>query len=187
MFTDIELRDFVIVGIDPGISNMGMSAISVSPDLTTINYIHADTSHGDKAILDVPSTYTVDARFTKLLYHSNNLTKWLLKYRPSYISYEEPFIHGTRPTAYGALVESVSYIKSTSFNFNPNINIYGYTPLNIKKTVHTESFKGKGFVLDALNNINEIKNQMVPGLDEHSIDAIAIAYTHLVYLRKIYM
>lgn len=186
MFNEIKLENFVIVGIDPGISHMGLSAMSVTPDLSKVTSIYAKTIHGDDADLDIPSSSFIDDRFCKILHHDRSLTRWIKMYKPSYVIYERPFIHGSRPTAYGALVESICCIKNAVYKCSPFIDIHEYTPLTIKKSVSAHNFKGKEFMTEALVNIPEIynliRNQM-SNLDEHSIDSIAIAYTHLKNLR----
>lgn len=186
MFLNIELNDFTIMGVDPGISHMGLSAIVVSPDLRSIKYIAGRTSHGDDANLDSNYAYYVDDRYAKIKHHDGFISAWLYTYKPSFLVYEKPFIHSSRPAAYGALIESTCCIKDAAQRYSPYVDVYEYAPLSIKKRVHAEGFNSKEYVKDALLGINEIsyfiKNQMV-SLDEHSLDAIAIAYTHLLNLR----
>lgn len=187
MFDNIKLNNFTIVGIDPGISHLGMSAISVTPDLSKIDAIYFQTNDGDKADLEYITTTTIEERFTKILHHKRVLKRWFDRHNPSFVIYEKPFIHGNRPTAFGALVESIMCIKQACYEFNPFIDIYEYTPLNIKKSVHAQNYQGKNFMTDALINIPEIKpfiENYLGFIDEHSIDSIAIAYTHLINLRE---
>lgn len=187
MFQDIRLGDLVIVGVDPGVSHMGMCAMYVTPDLSTIKHITAKTTHGDHAELETYLTTNIDERYTKIIYHEHNLSNWISYHDPSYVVYEKPFIQGSRPQAYGALVESTMCIKRAVYGTSRYIYVYEYTPLNIKRSIGVKNFHSKDYVLEAIQNIPELyellKNKMSL-LDDHALDSIAVAYTHLNNLRN---
>lgn len=186
MNNDITLDNLVIVGIDPGISHMGLSAIYVSPDLSTIYSIYNTTIHSKDSPENISSFY-IDNRYSITEYHYSNLINWLSIHNPHYVVYEEPFFYFKSPAAYGALVESICVIRNAVHNYNPYIYIFNYRPKHIKLSVHATSYQGKVHMKDAILKIPEIYNNIINNIDrdvdEHGIDSIAVAYTHLQHLR----
>ena len=103
---------------------------------------------------------------------------------------ESPFFNRFQPSAYGPLVEMVFAIRTASLQYDVNVPFITYSPSEVKKALGAghaakkEIVKASLMANPELNNIYNRTNRVtMQDLDEHSIDAIGVAYSHLALLR----
>lgn len=175
-----------IVGIDPGLANLGFAVYTVSYATGEILSVEAFTLVNDK----LPDYTGLDMEIvperTVKLYKLKSAIQWYLQYYgPVHVICEAPFYNRFMPMAYGALLEVVNVIYAAVLEWNPNIGFHTVAPLLVKKLVGTkavknDSLKGKELVKSGVMAIPEIMNVLqtpIHTLSEHAIDAIAVGYT----------
>ncbi|MFL9998872.1 hypothetical protein PQR34_46825 [Paraburkholderia sediminicola] len=114
---------------------------------------------------------------------------WLFREtRPFAVGAESAFISRRRPSAYGALVEVLCSIRYALYRYDPWKVLRTYDPITVKMAVGASSFQGKSPMREALLDypgLMEIYTGTTPfeDLDDHAIDALAVAICLLHALR----
>lgn len=177
--------NYKLVAIDPGLTNTGVAIYEIN-DRNKIVNIYSHTIQPDKlpykVLLDNSIVTDRVIRLFKLRLAIQILTSQV---RPSAVICEGPFYSSFRPMAYGSLVETISYIQAGVMEVDPNIYFDLIQPLSVKKTIGAGMMKGKVDVTKAVSMRSDIMSVLrnpLEELDEHSIDAIAIGYSHLKQL-----
>lgn len=171
------------MSIDPGLNNCGVCIYDIEYKTNRVISIYAFTlvieKVKDLSGLDIES---FSERVVKLYKLKEILKSVLLTYSPSFVVCESPFFNRFRPTAYSALVEVLSVIRSSVIEYNSNISFNTLEPLLIKKIVGAGMMKGKLDVKQAVSQNKFIMERLIVDLntlDEHAIDAIAIGFSFL--------
>lgn len=174
---------FRIMGIDPGLNNLGIALFDINYSDKSIARIEAFTLVNDKLKdetgLDLESHTN---RTIKLMKLRNSLLNIVSNNNPYAVACESPFYSSFRPTAYAALVEVIRIIHMTIIEYNANTRFQTVEPLLVKKHIGAGMETGKLDVKKAVSLKPELMSVLVndlDNLDEHSIDAIAVAYTFL--------
>lgn len=171
-----------ILSIDPGLNHLGLSVTIVDfADKTVVKTV-TDTVHvKDKNL----NHYVVDnygARQAKIDYLNEHLIKWIDQYQPITIAIETPFYNMRRPAAFMPLVELLYQLRLTVRTHAPTCNLALYPPSIIKKAVGAKGGAKKEEVKEqvvALESFFHLEDSLpIEELDEHSIDSLAIFYTH---------
>lgn len=169
-----------IVGIDPGSMTLGLCVLSL--DVTTLEIVHtqAQTFYGDKLpYFDKHVAGVHGERIARILAHKQNILNILIHYKPIAIASESPFFNMKRPNAFAALLETMSEIRNAVIEYNPRLSVVTIDPPTVKKAVGAAGNADKIAVQTALYKIaDQLKfiGKEVTKLDEHSIDAVAVAY-----------
>ena len=167
-----------IIGIDPGSTNLGLGLITFdlctgiiqSTDAYTIR---ADRSDYYKSVLDYHSDKT-----RRLLVIEEMLLEAFNQYQPLLVASESPFYNRFRPNAYGVLVETICSIRNALMKYNDRLSLISVYPPSVKKAVGTTKLVGKDPVRDSITLLTELHIQTpLKELDEHAVDAIAVAYS----------
>jgi Holliday junction resolvasome RuvABC endonuclease subunit len=178
-----HFKIYRIIGIDPGLNNLGVAIFDIDYSTRTIVRIEAFTLINDKLIDNTGlDEEHYSERNIKLYKLKDNLQSSLKYIKPCMIACESPFYSSFRPTAYAALVEVIRIIQLAILEYNSNVPFYTVEPLLVKKQVGAGMTKGKQDVKSAIMNKPDLINVLVNdinSLDEHSIDAIAVGYTFL--------
>lgn len=174
-------------GIDPGSQHLGLCALTLCWDDLSIIGIEAQTLHAPlhTGLLEPNDPLNRDGR---IRYTCGQLMRLFEQYRPWLVCCESPFYNRFRPSAYAALVDCVCHIRQTVHDYDPSLRYLTYEPAVIKKAVGAKGHGTKQVVKDCLSAIDEVASQfdatVWASLDEHSIDAIAVAYTHVFMMRR---
>ncbi|MGI9213242.1 MAG: hypothetical protein ACR2HF_12300 [Methylococcaceae bacterium] len=176
----------VICGIDPGSMHCGLSALTVAWTTWTVCGLEAQTYtppiHLGLREVDEPLD-----RYARISYLQERLIAAFHHYRPALIYCESPFYNRLRPGAYAVLVECVYSVRLAAAQYDPSVRFGVYEPSVVKKTVGATAHGTKIAVKDALFLIDDLKPWLGDAysctLDEHSLDAIAVAYTHVMKMR----
>lgn len=172
-----------VLGIDPGTDTLGVAVLDLNLELHTITLVYVTTLVASKNIkqLDYLSELHTE-RFVKLQDHQCNIAKILEYYQPHCVISESPYL-GRFANAFAALTECLLVIKQTVLNYNPWISLELIDPPNVKKSVGAPGKGGdKELIRNALKSLNTIQGlnpSVIDQLDEHSIDAIAVAYSKI--------
>lgn len=175
-------NSFVVCGIDPGTNAVGFSRLEI--DLVTGNFISLWA--GTVLVEKLPDLkgYVEDThaertqKLLKLKVAMVQLLKWA---RPNRMVCESPFYNRLRPGAYAPLVEAIFSIKMSAFEYDCNLQFTTLEPSTIKKAVGAGGIANKDVVKKTVLENELIRNASIVDidkLDEHAIDAIAVAYSH---------
>ena len=175
----MQRQTATIVGIDPGSESLGVSQLTFSIVDGSLISINAITYVGSK--MERPE-YLIEIhgeRLTRIKAHEDNLYYVFLQTLPYMVACESPFINMRRPQAYGALTEVVSAVRNALYRFDPYMQLYMVEPSLVKRAVDAKGNADKDAVRLALSKNEKIMSVLACDLsilDEHSIDAIAVAY-----------
>ena len=171
-------QPYRILAIDPGTDTLGVSIFDVDLVNGTKTLLTAFTFQASKYIdtlLDNNQWNYQDEKYLRLHRHGEHLYGLLLQYRPHLVCHESAFM-GRFPKAYQGLVECLLTLKLATKRYSPFLPFIGITPMEVK---HYIGGVKKDEVLNAVTNITDLINlqQILPTLDEHAVDSIAIGYT----------
>jgi len=170
--------NFYIMGIDPGSRTMGVCVMEMSPALEIVS-IHTFSP----VISRDDSTGIYDNIITRLKKLDFIIRSIYSIYKPTIVSMESSFINASRMGAVIPLTKSIGLIETVLATIDEHIKIVSIPPSVIKKVFKSKQ-KGKDSVTEALMAKKSIVRMLnVDRMSEHSIDAVAIAYTLLSFLK----
>lgn len=182
-----EVGRGVVCGIDPGSMHCGLSALTVEWTTWTVCGLEAQT-YKPPIHLGLRDVEEPLDRYARISYLQERLENAFRQYRPAMIYCESPFYNRLRPGAYAVLVECVYMVRQAARAYDHSVKFGVYEPSIVKKTVGATAHGNKIAVKDALFLIDDLKPWLGDpyscDLDEHSLDAIAIAYTHVMKMRR---
>lgn len=172
---------YTICGIDPGTNNLGISIIKINTH--NLDIISIKTTN-IKPNLDKNIPYE---RIDKILSQKTQLLYFIQCNYPNIVCSESPYYNHLSPGAYAPLVEMLYNIRYSVLEYNRDIKFITYDPSTIKISIGSSFGGNKDEVKTNILNIKEIVNNCIIDinkLDNNAIDSIAVAYTHLLKLRK---
>jgi Holliday junction resolvasome RuvABC endonuclease subunit len=175
-----------IVGIDPGSETLGLCLLYF--DVVTLNIlrVHSQTFIGSKLPTDPMLSICHSDRVSRIKAHEDNMVNLFISTNPIAISSESPFYNPRRPNAFGALVEVMSAIRNAVIRYSDTSRLFTVDPASVKRAIGAKGNADKDMVKHHLGNIPEIVNNLSSPLidmDEHTVDAIAVAYHQLLSYR----
>jgi len=173
-----------ILGIDPGTAHFGISCVSV--DIRSLEIIQTDaiTLRGDKCPLDQWKGEMYGDRYPRMVGISRMFMRALTQLQPNCVVMESGFFHSLHPGAFLPLTEVRVMVQDTLHEFDPWLELHTIDPSSIKNAVGAHGAAKKNPVKDSVAKISELNlKRGIDHYDEHSIDAIAVAYTHLCRMR----
>lgn len=176
-----------IVGIDPGTEMLGIAVLVFDVSTFEILSVQADTYKGSRLPGSEWAAYIHSDRYKRIASHKANLIEILNHYRPLFVSCESPFYNQKRPSAYGALTEIICAIREAVNVYDVWKPLYLIDPPSVKKAVNAAGNAGKDAVKASILQIKELTqvcSKTIEEMDEHSIDAMAVAYAQYVTCRS---
>lgn len=168
-----------IIGIDPGSTNLGVGIIYFNTHTLEIIGNEAFTFNADKLNGNEWLIDNHGDRVQRIYRHRDNLITLFNRLNPLVVVSESPFINMRMPGAYGALTEVVYAIRQAVIEYNINTPFYLIEPSNVKKAIGAMGNAKKDIIkLCLLNNVVLRKTALLnlEQLDEHSVDALCVAY-----------
>jgi Holliday junction resolvasome RuvABC endonuclease subunit len=169
-----------IVGIDPGTTTLGTSVLWVDLSIMKIVASQAMTIRADRLYAESWTGSLFGDRTARVLGLEGELLYLFQGVQPFMIVSESPFISMRQPQAYGALTEAMCAIKSAVMRFDIWKPLYTIDPPRVKQGVGAPGNADKDTVkrhVLALPDLCWSGDVPLAQLDEHSIDALAVAYT----------
>lgn len=178
-----------IVGIDPGTDTVGFAVIDL--DLVTGNMAIGEvhTLVGSEHLKYYRRRCaTHGARFVRLQLIKESLIEGFLVQQPDAVICESPYFNPRRPGAFYALVEAVSTVKEAVYEYRDDLACLFVDPAKAKANIGVSGKSGdKEAIGPALAQATYLKGlprfAALPYWDEHSRDALAIAYYHACEVR----
>jgi len=172
-----------IIGIDPGTDTLGVANIYFDIPTLQIVSTQAQTLKGAKNASGSWISEINGDRWGRIESHYANLFQIFNHYQPLEIACEAPFINRGQPQAGLALTEVVAMIKHAVVLHDSWKRLYMIDPPTVKNAVGVlgraggpEGKKLMRAAVLAMPELNYNGETPIELLDEHSIDAIAVAY-----------
>lgn len=181
----------VVIGIDPGSDTLGFACIHY--DLKTMGILrsYSKTFKASKMTLSPITKQTHGNRYARIFKLSEVLLEMFQEINPTHVVCESPFMAMRRPQAYGALMETVFAIRTALRQFDEGMALDLIDPPSAKNAVGAAGNAKKEQVQAALSKLLDVikYDEAELGvefskLDEHSIDALAIAYSRVKKLQQ---
>jgi len=194
------------VGIDPGSVTLGAAALDVDLATGQVTLLEARTFDASKLVRDYTNLVAVHGeRVARLTAHEDNLHGYFRFIEPHSIVSESPYM-GRFPQAFAALTECITAIRRAVIRYDPHMPLLMVDPMNVKAAVDVFSKgrpkvgKGKhgktGLTKDDVKDglLRKLDPSITPNpifnpngididrLDEHSIDAVAVAYSRARFI-----
>lgn len=190
LYTNNPINTATILGIDPGSESLGVAKIDFYLDTLAVAQVYSSTYLGSKLGMNQWMANVHSPRFARINAHHHNLLQVLRDTQPIAVVSESPFFNSRFPQAYGALTEVVTAIRQAVWDYDPNVQLELVDPPRVKRAVNAPGNAKKDEVHNAVLSISEIAQNFqgptpLEDLDEHSIDAIAVAYFQLKQYRGI--
>lgn len=167
-----------VLGIDPGTSSLGVSIINY--DLTARKCylleamtLEADRLKGGRIINDVHGN-----SYSRMYWMSSEIYRILSEYGITEVYCEAPYLRKF-PQAFAKLTECVNMVRSTVLHYSCAVPFTTIDPATVKMSVGVGGRDGdKSHMLEALHRTDIIipTHDFYSTLDEHAVDATAVAY-----------
>lgn len=172
-----------VISIDPGLTNTGIAIFDIDMVTRHVKRIEATTIKVEQIsnTTGLDDEYFGD-RLIKLYKLKETIYYLMQNLNPQSVACESPFYNRLRPMAYGALLETLTYIHAAIIDYNPSIFFKTIEPLLAKKAIGAGIMKGKVDVRYCIENnalLMSLLDTDIDLLDEHALDAIAIAVAFL--------
>lgn len=169
-----------IVGLDPGSFNLGVAVILFNVETLQIVSTEAWTLSGIKLAREYPWYTNIHGELDGRIYAmQESFSKTLAYYQPLLVASEAPFISKKFPQAGLVLTRVVSAVRQAVMRYDMWKSLDIVDPPTVKMAVGAPGNAPKEVVKEKVLQIPDLHyNGTVPLhlLDEHSIDAIAVAY-----------
>lgn len=172
-----------IVGIDPGSDTLGTAILWVDLSLMRIVSSSAKTFRGEKLLPNDSWTESLYGnRLARIWALENELVHLFDHVQPFMIASEAPFVNKRFPQAGLALTEVVCAVKNAVIRYDRWKPLSMIDPPTVKRSVNAKVMGGekgkeemKRAVLE-LTDLHYAGDTPLESLDEHSVDALAVAY-----------
>lgn len=175
-----------VIGLDPGSNTFGIAELDFNLDIMQIDKCSAFTITLDRM---VEKNSWLEQQHSSRVARLQELYKFLLRFfnnvRPNIIASESPFINNKFPQSGIALTEVLSVIRQAVIDYNLWTTLDLLPPSVVKNGVGAAGAAAKDDMkvrLSRLTDLNYTSNVPLQMLDEHSIDALAVAYSRVKQL-----
>ena len=173
-----------IISIDPG-NNLGIAIYSLKSEPLEIIDIETRTLSLDRYIDKEQAKFEILSNKLQLLHSTMN--ELCEKHKPHALIIESSFLNIRFPAAVTQLSQYIAVIEFTFRRFDPFISILRYPPKYIKKLFTNNGSADKDDMLKGLKEKKDLCKLMdVDLLTEHEVDATAIGYIGIEYIKKNY-
>ena len=176
-----------LIGIDPGTTKLGLCTLEFNIDTLEVVKIEAITLDADK----LPSSPWMGAIYGERLRRIFALRRYLIDHfhetTPISVGSESPFYNRNRPNAYAALVEVLCSIREAYIEYSIRSPLFLIDPPTVKKAIGAAGNADKVSVKAKILThpvLCEKSTTPINDLDEHSLDAMAVAWCMICDLRK---
>lgn len=176
-----------LIGLDPGTVLLGVAELTFRLDTFEVTRIHAVTLDGSKLPGSAWAAHMFGDRFRRIEALKAALTSTFERVHPVAIATEAPFYNRLRPNAYGALMEVVCALREAVRDYHFWRHLYPIDPPTVKRAVGASGNAKKEEVLAKLLTRTELVavcDPPIATLDEHAIDAIAVAVGLLTHFKN---
>lgn len=180
-----HFKTFRVMGFDPGLVNAGVSIIDVDYRTRKLVSVTAFTLIPSKLPVYQDLYPGEEESPINRIYRLTSAFRYLLDfYQPCTVTSEDAFYHPQMPNAYGSLKDVIMAIRNETRMYNYNVPFVLIEPRAVKKVVGAgiDGVDNKQLMREAIRRKIEIMSVLqvdLNSLDQHAVDAIAVAYAVL--------
>jgi len=178
-------REYRVLGVDPGGFCLGAAILEINFETSTVEVIHADTVHTGNADVRYPVLHEVHGgRVPRHRMLEDEIACLLRTFEPNAVISESPFMRKFAKV-FHALIECVYLLRFALRQFDEYIPLLAVDPPSVKMAVGGTGKSDKDAMkrlVCKVPNLTFAEGIDYDSLDEHSVDAIAIAYCHCAHL-----
>lgn len=186
IFPSLEDDDYRIVSLDPSSTNLGICCVETNLSHSYIKVLDARTFYGKDAVRGLGDQKGHhELRYLRNKGVSENFAPYLERFQPYAVCAEDPHLRFL--TAYRALVEQLTLLKETLWDFDASMAFHFYRSSPVKRFIGVSGgSQNKLDIPHALAKMSEVTfadGIELDQLDEHQCDAIAVAIYHAHHAR----
>ena len=171
-----------MLAIDPGSQTAGFTIIEYNVKKKTYHVVRTVTGSGKQYLKELRDVRKIHGdRVTRNIGYGYIFSSLLDKYKPDAVVSEEPHLRFL--TAFRALVEQISIFRMHLYSYHPEMPYILYKGSSVKGTLGVKGSSGdKQLMLIGLLKRNDVtydKSIQPEEMDEHQVDSIAVAITHI--------
>ncbi len=169
-----------VIGLDPGSHSLGVGILMLDARTLQIVGSEALTLNGDR--LAGKNSWMAEVygdRIARITAMRDTLIAIFRHHQPLDIATESPFYSQRRPQAFSALTEVICAIRDAVMQYDSWKTLYSIDPPTVKMAVGAAGNAPKEIMKEKILGLACLRyNGEIPlhHLDEHSIDALAVAY-----------
>ncbi len=188
--TELKEKECIRVeSIDPSTTHMGICIIDVNiVKPTPFKLIYANSIHGDKVNYQIPAPYDDNGVQARIYGLARAYRSTLDIFNPDIVICEDNFL-GPDPSTFKRLIETVGLLREQTSQYGLGLFMTLVLP-RLAKEIVGANFKGtkKEDVLKGVLDYHhlDLNGIDITGLDDHTIDAIAINLYQCELLAKEY-
>jgi Holliday junction resolvasome RuvABC endonuclease subunit len=176
---------YKLVGIDPGTVKLGYACLSIDALTNKVVAVSAKTFNAENLPRNDSQTQIHGDRFQRVTSLKIAIRNSLEEDEPLAVISEAPFYSRARPNAFAALMDMLCEVRKAIIEYDCGLPMYLVDPPTVKRSVGAKTSKDKDLVRKAIINncdLGRLCCDFMDDLDEHAVDAIAVAYSqHLKY------
>lgn len=172
-----------ILGVDPGMDNVGLCLLRLDPTGATVNVVDISTIVSKPEVYIVPSTY--DTGVLKFKYMTDTVINYVRRYDVDVVILEQPFFQQLHTHAVLRLYRLFWTMIDTLREVFPALDIRSITAPKARKAIQYNRKLGKTVkeaVLLALSKLPLCKQLDVTSHSEHALDALTISLAYIAYI-----
>lgn len=180
------LSQFTVLSLDPGTSRLGTCITEMSMQHQSVNLIDVRTAYIDRYTREPWDVIaqTHGDRVAKLMAIEHTVHRLCRIHDVDVVVSEAPYM-GRFVTAYGALIECITYARMGVMRFDQSTPFITIDPTTVKRlngVIINKKNKGDKSKMSEVIGLNTDliypKSIALSKLDEHSIDAIGVAIAY---------
>lgn len=168
-----------LVGVDPGTTKLGFCVLEFDVSTFEVIKIDASTLDGDKLFGSQWTAKLYGDRASRIEALEYCFLQRLIDLQPFGVASEAPFYNQRRPNAYAALMEVICALRTAVRTYSLTKPLYLVDPPSVKRAIGAAGNADKIAVQKAIVAHPIISSKLITPigeLDEHSLDATAVAY-----------
>jgi Holliday junction resolvasome RuvABC endonuclease subunit len=178
---------FTLMGLDPGSDTFGIAVLQVYLGHGAVASSQAWTIKGSAMVGKLDWLEALHShRTSRIDAIEDNLLGLFDQHRPLVIVTEAPFVNNRFPQAGIALTEVMCAVRSAVRRYDAWRALYTVPPSSVKNAVGAPGGAKKDAMRERVMALPDLAYQgatPIECLDEHSIDALAVAYCMLLRIR----
>lgn len=179
----MNVSNFVVMlALDPGSQTAGFAIVKYNIKKNNYHVVRAFTGSGKDYLKQMKDVRKVHGdRVTRNIGYGFVFNEFLRKYKPDAVVSEEPHLRFL--TAFRALIEQISIFRTHLYDYDCTMPYILYKGSLVKGTLKVKGNSGDKLLMLAgllkRTDVTYDKDIDPSKLDEHQVDSIAVAITHI--------
>jgi Holliday junction resolvasome RuvABC endonuclease subunit len=172
-----------ILGVDPGMDNLGLCLLRLSPDDDVVDIVDISTVVSKPGVYIVPANY--DTGVLKFKYMTDTVINYIRRHDVNVVILEQPFFQQLHTHAVLRLYRLFWTMIDTLQEVLPSVEIRSITAPKARASIRYNRKLGKTVkdaVSLALSKLPICQQLNVDDHSEHALDALTISLAYVAYI-----